>query len=117
MIEEGGGVHNEWAVDINRNAIHTYAANLKDPTRTKLFYGSVDDLLTQALQGNPQNSELIPSPGDVDFLSAGSPCQGFSKLNIARNNDNGLKNQSLVASVAAYVDFYRPKYGLLENGE
>jgi DNA (cytosine-5)-methyltransferase 1 len=22
-IEEGGAVHNEWAVDINKNAIHT----------------------------------------------------------------------------------------------
>ena len=114
-IEEGGAVHNEWAVDINKNAIHTYAANLKDPERTKLFYGSVDDLLKQAMQGNTQNSDLIPSPGEVDFISAGSPCQGFSKLNSWRNNETGLKNQSLVASVAAYVDFFRPKYGILEN--
>jgi len=114
-IEEGGAVHNEWAVDINKNAIHTYAANLKHRPGTKLFYGSVDDLLKQALQGNAQKSELIPSPGEVDFISAGSPCQGFSKLNYARNNERGLKNQSLVASVAAYVDFFRPKYGILEN--
>ncbi len=114
-LEEGGAVHNEWAVDINKNAIHTYAANLKDPKSTKLFYGSVDDLLKQALQGNPRNSESIPLPGDVEFISAGSPCQGFSQLNVARNNEKGLKNQSLVASVAAYVDFYRPKYGILEN--
>ncbi|KAE9369421.1 hypothetical protein N431DRAFT_469332 [Stipitochalara longipes BDJ] len=114
-IEEGGAVHNEWAVDINKNAIHTYAANLKDPQGTKLFYGSVDDLLKQALQGNAQKSDLIPSPGEVDFISAGSPCQGFSKLNSSRNNERGLKNQSLVASVAAYVDFFRPQYGILEN--
>jgi DNA (cytosine-5)-methyltransferase 1 len=114
-IEEGGAVHNEWAVDLNKNAIHTYSANLKDPAGTKLFYGSVDDLLKQALQGNPKKSDLIPCPGEVDCISAGSPCQGFSKLNVARNNDTGLKNQSLVASVASYVDFYRPKYGILEN--
>lgn len=114
-IEEGGAVYNEWAIDLNRNAIHTYAANLKDPRKTKLFFGSVDDLLKQALQGNPLKCDLIPSPGEVDCISAGSPCQGFSKLNVARNNDTGLKNQSLVASVAAYVDFYRPKYGILEN--
>lgn len=79
--------------------LQTYAVNLADPTRTKLFYGSVDDLLKTALQGNPLNSELIPLPGDVDCLSAGSPCQGFSQLNAARNNEKGLKNQSLVASV------------------
>ncbi|KAE8448292.1 hypothetical protein EG329_009723 [Mollisiaceae sp. DMI_Dod_QoI] len=114
-LEEGGAVHNEWAVDINQNAIHTYSANLRDPQRTKLFYGSVNDMLSQAMRGNPKNSDLIPSPGDVDFISAGSPCQGFSTMNQSRNNDKGLQNQSLVASVAAYIDFYRPKYGVLEN--
>ncbi|KAF8866246.1 hypothetical protein BDZ45DRAFT_668084 [Acephala macrosclerotiorum] len=114
-LEEGGALHNEWAVDINQNAMHTYAANLKDLQRTKLFYGSVNDLLSQAMRGNPKNSELIPAPGEVDFISAGSPCQGFSIMNTSRNNNQGLRNQSLVASVAAYVDFYRPKYGVLEN--
>jgi DNA (cytosine-5)-methyltransferase 1 len=115
-LEEGGAVHNEWAVDINKNAIHTYAANLKDPKSTKFFYGSVDDLLKRALQRSSDDSEeLIPLPGDVEFISGGSPCQGFSALNSVKNNEKGLKNQSLVASVAAYVDFYRPKYGILEN--
>lgn len=114
-IEEGGAVRNEWAVDIYDAAIHTYRANLKESHKTKMFFGSVNDLLYQAMQGNPTNSDLIPAPGEVDFIAAGSPCQGFSLMNTSRNNAKGLKNQSLVASVAAYVDFYRPKYGLLEN--
>ncbi|KAL3426131.1 cytosine-specific methyltransferase [Phlyctema vagabunda] len=114
-LEEGGAVHHEWAVDLAENAIHTYHANLTDPTSCKLFFGSVDDLLLNAFRGNPRKSSLIPAPGDVEFISAGSPCQGFSLLNAKKNNAKGLKNQSLVASVAAYVDFYRPKYGLLEN--
>ena len=114
-LEEGGALHNVVAVDILKTAIHTYFANLKDPEGTKLFFGSVNDLLMQALHGNPKNSNLVPLPGDIDIISAGSPCQGFSILNPDKNNDIGLKNQSLVASVAAYVDFYRPKYGLLEN--
>ncbi|TVY92077.1 DNA (cytosine-5)-methyltransferase [Lachnellula willkommii] len=114
-LEEGGAIHNEWAVDIVDAAIHTYYSNLKNPTSTKLFHGSVNDLLIQAMAGNPQNSDLIPSPGDVEFISAGSPCQGFSLLNNHRDAEKGLRNQSLVASVAAYIDFYRPKYGVLEN--
>ncbi|TGO87340.1 hypothetical protein BPOR_0233g00130 [Botrytis porri] len=57
----------------------------------------------------------IPLPGDVDVIMAGSPCQGFSRMNTYKSNDQSLRNQSLVASVAAYIDFYRPKYGLLEN--
>jgi DNA (cytosine-5)-methyltransferase 1 len=115
-LEEAGAIENEWAVDMDRNAIHTYYANLQRPGSVKLFYGSVNDQLYQALQGNPKNSALIPRPGEVEFISAGSPCQGFSKLNSKnRNKEMGLKNQSMVASVAAYVDFYRPRYGLLEN--
>jgi DNA (cytosine-5)-methyltransferase 1 len=95
--------------------MHSYYVNLEEPSSTKLFCGSVDGQLYQALCGNPKRSGLIPLPGDVDFISAGSPCQGFSTLNTMRNNEKGLKNQSLVASVAAYIDFYRPKYGLIEN--
>jgi DNA (cytosine-5)-methyltransferase 1 len=114
-IEEGGAVHHEWAVDIYNAAIHTYLANLEDPDATKMFFGSVNDLLAQAMAGNPKGSNLIPAPGDVDFISAGSPCQGFSSLNPNKDNAKGLANQSLVASVAAYIDFFRPKYGLLEN--
>ncbi|KAH6721183.1 hypothetical protein BKA61DRAFT_699632 [Leptodontidium sp. MPI-SDFR-AT-0119] len=114
-LEEGGAVRNRWAIDIDKNAIHTYNANVDESDPTKLFYGSVNDMLAQAMKGNPKSSDLIPLPGDVDFISAGSPCQGFSSLNPDPNNEKGLRNQSLVASVAAYVDFYRPKYGILEN--
>ncbi|KAM3072050.1 hypothetical protein ACMFMG_008511 [Clarireedia jacksonii] len=113
-LEEGGALLNKWAVDISAPAVSTYAANLKKPAETNIFFGSVNDLLAQAFKGNPKNLE-IPLPGDVDVISAGSPCQGFSLLNTSKNQGQGLKNQSLVASVAAYIDFYRPKYGLLEN--
>ncbi|KAG9246190.1 S-adenosyl-L-methionine-dependent methyltransferase [Calycina marina] len=114
-LEEGGAIHNAYAVDYESPQIHTYYANLKGLSATKLFHGSVNDLLYQAMKGNPQNSDLIPAPGNIDFISAGSSCQGFSKLNSLRNNEKGLRNQSMVASVAAYIDFYRPKYGMLEN--
>jgi DNA (cytosine-5)-methyltransferase 1 len=114
-IEESGAVENCYAVDIDRAAIHTYHANLPENSRAKLYFGSVDDLLKAAMQGNPKGNNAVPLPGDVDFISAGSPCQGFSLLNGHKNNEKSKKNQSLVASVAAYVDFYRPKYGILEN--
>ena len=114
-LEEGQAVHNKWAVDMDKTAIHTYHANLLVPQDTQLYFGSVNDHLYQALQANPKNLKLIPRPGDVDFISAGSPCQGFSLLNNSREQEKGLKNQSMVASVAAYIDFYRPKYGLIEN--
>ena len=40
---------------------------------------------------------------------------GFSLANPNRGNDSGLLNESLVASVVSYVDFYRPKYAVIEN--
>jgi DNA (cytosine-5)-methyltransferase 1 len=112
-LEEGGAVRNKWAVDIGKEQIHTYRANLKTPDDTKLYFGSINDILRNGLKGN--FSSHVPEPGEVDFISAGSPCQGFSNANNRREEEKGLRNCSLVASVAAFVDFYRPKYALLEN--
>ncbi|TGO20845.1 hypothetical protein BPAE_0261g00010 [Botrytis paeoniae] len=113
-LEESGVLHNKWAVDLFSAAVQTYAANLKNSEETDIYFGSVNDLLAEAFVGNPRLLK-IPLPGDVDVIMAGSPCQGFSRMNTYKGNDQSLRNQSLVASVAAYIDFYRPKYGLLEN--
>ena len=69
--------------------------------------------MTQALRG--KMSESIPLPGDIDFISGGSPCQGFSRLTHDKTTTRQKKNQSLVASFTSFVDLYRPKYGVLEN--
>ncbi|KAI0838372.1 S-adenosyl-L-methionine-dependent methyltransferase [Hypoxylon sp. FL0890] len=110
-LEDGGGIQMRWANDIWNGAIHTYMANCKPDTCTP-FLGSVDDLLLRAIQGN---SDKVPRPGDVHFISAGSPCPGFSSLTPDRTTNHQRKNQSLVASFASYVDLYRPHYGILEN--
>ncbi|KAH0538515.1 hypothetical protein FGG08_004902 [Glutinoglossum americanum] len=112
-LEEGGAVRNKWAVDIGKEQIHTYRANLRNPEDTNLYFGSVNDILRNGLKGN--FSSHVPEPGEVDFISAGSPCQGFSNANNRKEEEKGLRNSSLVASVTAFIDFYRPKYALLEN--
>lgn len=110
-LEDGGAVDMCWANDLSPYAIHTYMANARATTRP--FLGSVDGLLGQALQG--KFADNVPRPGDVDFISGGTPCPGFSLLTADKTTLAQLKNQSLVASFAAFVDFYRPKYGVLEN--
>ncbi len=110
-IEEGGAVRNKWAVDWDNVAMHTYSANLSGSTH--LYNGSVNDYLAQAMKGS--SDPAIARVGEVDFISAGSPCQGFSMANMARDSESALKYCSMVASVAAFIDFYRPKYALLEN--
>ncbi|KAI5922931.1 hypothetical protein F4810DRAFT_228497 [Camillea tinctor] len=109
-LEEGGGIQMRWANDISSEAIHTYMANCK-PNSCTPYLGSVDDLLRRAIQGDPK----VPQPGEVHFISGGSPCPGFSLLTIDKTTDRQRKNQSLVASFASFIDFYRPHYGLLEN--
>ncbi len=110
-LEEGGAVLNKWAVDWDNAAMHTYSANLSRITH--LYNGSVNDYLAQAMKGS--SAEGIAKVGEVDFISAGSPCQGFSLANLTRDSEKALKYCSMVASVAAFIDFYRPKYALLEN--
>lgn len=112
-LEEGGAVKMHWANDYDGKAMHTYMANLPDPDAVAPFLGSIDDLQRRAMTGN--FSRGVPAIGDVDFVSAGSPCPGFSRLTNDKTTDRQRKNQSLVAAFASFVDLYRPKYGLLEN--
>ena len=112
-LEEGGAVEFKWAVDYFKEAIHTYKANLPENDSTKLFYGSVNDFLRHAIQG--RGGKLVAQVGEVEVISAGSPCQGFSSANQNKGNDRSLLNVSMIASVVSYVDFYRPKYAILEN--
>ncbi|KAI9780309.1 MAG: DNA methyltransferase Dim-2 [Peltula sp. TS41687] len=86
------GLKKVWAVDFDQDAIHTYKANLKDTEGTSLYFGSVNDLLAQAMKG--RYNKYVPAPGEVDFISAGSPCQGFSNANQQKLNEKSLRNSS-----------------------
>lgn len=112
-LEEGGAVQVDWAVDWYNQAIHTYKANVSIDSHTKLFRGSVNYYLSQALEG--KGNESVAQFDEVDFICAGSPCQGFSMANPNRGNESGFFNESMIASVVAFIDFYRPKYALMEN--
>ncbi len=112
-LEEGGAVRFDWAIDWYNQAIHTYKANLPAQTQTKLFRGSVNHYLRQALEG--KGSDLVARLGEIEVICAGNPCQGFSLANPNKGNESGLLNESMAASVLAFIDFYRPKYALMEN--
>ncbi|KAL7928765.1 S-adenosyl-L-methionine-dependent methyltransferase [Trichoderma chlorosporum] len=112
-LEDGGGIEMKWANDYNAKAIHTYMANVSKPEDVHPFLGSIDDLQLFAMQG--RFADNVPHIGDVDFVSGGSPCPGFSRLTNDKTTAAQRKNQSLVAAFASFVDLYRPKYGVLEN--
>lgn len=112
-IEEGGAVKYRWAVDWFREAIHTYKANMSSTDNTKLYFGSVNDFLAHAIKNERQG--LIAQKGEVEVVSAGNPCQGYCIANKYCQTDQSLRNNSMVASVLTYIDFYRPKYAIMEN--
>ncbi|KAF4456509.1 DNA (cytosine-5-)-methyltransferase [Fusarium austroafricanum] len=112
-LEDGGGIEMRWANDYNARAMHTYMANTSGPEQVSPFLGSIDDLQRLAIEGN--FSDNVPPIGEVDFISGGSPCPGFSLLTNDKTTAPQRKNQSLVAAFASFIDLYRPRYGLLEN--
>ncbi|KAL8713895.1 MAG: hypothetical protein Q9220_002041 [cf. Caloplaca sp. 1 TL-2023] len=110
-LEEFHSVRQDWAVDYFTEAIHTYFAN--DKHGAKLYNGSVNDYLFQAI--HQQGIGFIAQKGEVQCICAGSPCQGLSIANRLFTNEQSLINTSMIASVIAYIDFYRPKYFIMEN--
>jgi DNA (cytosine-5)-methyltransferase 1 len=112
-LEDGNAIEMRWLNDYNEQAVHTYMANVPNPEAVHPFLGSIDDLQRQAMLGN--FSDKVPKIGEVDFISAGSPCPGFSNLTNDKTTAQQRKNQSLVAAFGSFVDLYRPQYGLLEN--
>ena len=112
-LEEGGAVRFISAVDWSNQAIHTYKANMPIQGHTKLFRGSVNYYLSQALEG--KGADLVAQFGEIEIVCAGHPCPGFSLANPKKGNERGLLHESMVASVLAFIDFYRPNYALLEN--
>ncbi|KAK2738552.1 DNA methyltransferase Dim-2 [Myotisia sp. PD_48] len=112
-LEEGGAIHSEWAVEWGLPQMLTYRANHQTPDQLKLFCGSVNDYLLQAIHGSTEH--LIAQVGEVQVISGGSPCQGYSTVNSWKQSEESQRNCSMIASVAAYVDLYRPEYAILEN--
>lgn len=112
-LEEGGTVDFQYAVDWAQRAIHTYRANSREPEKSHYFLGSVNDYLARAMKGDEET--VIATPGSIDLISAGSPCPGFSNMQPDKASDESLRNASMVASVVSYVDFFCPRYCILEN--
>ncbi|KAK4898281.1 hypothetical protein LTR27_004288 [Elasticomyces elasticus] len=111
-LEDSGVAEFDFAVDWAEHALHSYRAASTNPN-AQYFLGSVDDYLVAALSGSTKPN--VAGIGAVELFTAGSPCPGFSALNGNKLSQQSLKNASMVASVVAYVDFYSPKYFVLEN--
>lgn len=53
--------------------------------------------------------------GELDVLIGGPPCQGFSSIRPFRSSNDDDPRNSLFEEYASYVNFFRPKFFVLEN--
>ncbi|KAJ1965875.1 hypothetical protein IWQ62_002557, partial [Dispira parvispora] len=122
-MEACGLVHTKYAVEFMPSAALTFERNYPSAT---VYNQCANLLLARAIMehvdgqipppaedflGRPLAS--MPPPGAVDFIYCGPPCQGFSGINRFPKADD-IKN-TLVTTSLSYVDFYRPRFFLLEN--
>ncbi|KAJ1509570.1 DNA (cytosine-5)-methyltransferase 1 [Coelomomyces lativittatus] len=99
--------HTKYAIEMNTHAALTFKSNFKS---AQVFEVNCNSFLSDAILEKNSN---LPLPGDVEALYCGPPCQGFSGLNQFQKSDDS-KN-SLIAVALSFVEYYRPKFFLLEN--
>jgi DNA-cytosine methyltransferase len=109
-LEASGAIRFKAAVEIDEPALKTYAAQHPQGLDS-LVLDSVNPCLSQIFRGAAD----LPGIGSVHFISAGSPCKGFSRVNSRRSDDKGMRNCSLVASTLSYIETFLPSYAVLEN--
>lgn len=91
-------------VDHDENAIQTYAENHD----TRAIQADLAELPTPKLY-----DQYAINPYNIDVVTGGPPCQGFSLANIERSLDDDRNN--LVFVFAEHVDYVQPEVFLMEN--
>jgi len=113
-LEDSGLVKINWAIECDDKAAAAFKLN--NP-KSIVFVEDCNHLLKLAMSGNITNSknQKIPQKGEVDFICGGPPCQGFSGMNRFNSGQYSLFKNSLIVSFLSYIDYYRPKYFVMEN--
>ena len=103
---EEAGMNIRWAVELDKDAAATFR---NSHPSTTVFCEDANTLLTRCANQEPGT----PQPGEVDLLSGGPPCQGFSGYNRHRGPTD--PRNSLVETFLSFVEFLRPRFVLMEN--
>nr|ALB00263.1 DNA (cytosine-5)-methyltransferase [Tigriopus japonicus] len=113
-LHEAGIAQSDWAIEVYEPAAKAFKANNPDAV---VFTDDCNVLLRKIINGEKFNEKKQPLPrkGEVEMLIGGPPCQGYSGMNrFSHGAYSSLKN-SLVSSYLSYLDYFRPKYFILEN--
>ncbi|KAL4244914.1 Cytosine-specific methyltransferase [Abortiporus biennis] len=124
-IDSVGFVETKWAVEYAADAAEAYQANhskclVYNQSANALLYHTIATFnkenpppLLSLHPMSPKKLPCLPMPGKVDFIYGGPPCQSFSDMNHCKKDDD--PRSMLICNMLSYVEFYRPKFFLLEN--
>lgn len=97
------GIRARVAIDIDRDALETYAANLPEAV---VMCRDVRSLA-------PEELSWVRRPGELLLFSACAPCQPFSRQR--RNGVSSDEKASLIWEMARFIQYHRPELIFLEN--
>ncbi|KIJ27818.1 hypothetical protein M422DRAFT_37561, partial [Sphaerobolus stellatus SS14] len=122
-LEQSGFIKSHWAVELCPRAAATFQANHPDAI---VYNADTNECLRTIIESNEHKPPkpvktvnhgkyCMPPKGEVDLISGGFPCQSFSGLNHQRHNGKDDPRTPLVANMLSYVEYYRPRFVLMEN--
>ncbi|CAL1301280.1 unnamed protein product [Larinioides sclopetarius] len=102
-----------WAIEIEEPAAQAFRLNFP---RSEVFIEDCNHLLKLVMDGQEMiKGQRLPQKGEVECLTGGPPCQGFSGMNRFNSREYSCFKNSLVVTYLSYCDFYRPRFFILEN--
>lgn len=118
-----GALAVKWAVEKSIPASQTFRRNFPD---AQVYTQDINECASNALRHgqarhrvpslDPQNPRKrhMPPPQAVDVILAGLPCSGFSMQSVY-GRDTKEAQVGLVLVVLSLIDFYRPRFFIIEN--
>ncbi len=106
-FENHGAYEVVFGIDLLKQSIETFKLNHKKAT------GIAGDI--RSIRRSEVSKRIGLGRDEIDVIIGGPPCQGFSSIRPFRSvNDDDPRN-NLFEEFAAYVNYFRPKYLVLEN--
>ncbi|XP_065218148.1 DNA (cytosine-5)-methyltransferase PliMCI-like isoform X2 [Planococcus citri] len=112
-LHQAGIAEVHWAIEKEDAAAHAFRLNYPN---AKVFADDCNKLLKMIMTGQTRkDGQALPQKGQVELLCGGPPCQGFSRMNRFHDRQYSAFKNSLVVSFLSYVDYFRPRYVIMEN--
>eukprot|EP00727_Mastigamoeba_balamuthi_P006777 m51a1_g272 putative DNA (cytosine-5-)-methyltransferase (1274) ;mRNA; f:255291-260283 len=112
-FHQTGFIESKWAIEIETAAARAFK---KNSPNTTVFTEDCNILLESIMKGEEGSKEgTFPKRGEVDMIVGGPPCQGYSGMNRFSHGEYSKFRNSLVISFLSYLDWFRPRFFVLEN--